>query len=70
MAEILFRPVCSKCRTELHSIIDYQGINFRGFIDGVVEPGRCPYCDAWFTSIEMPARLPFDNTLIPKKMKG
>lgn len=63
MAEILFRPVCSKCRRELNSIIDYHPVNFRGFDDGFVEPGRCPHCDALFTSIEIPPRLPFDNTL-------
>ena len=61
MAKILFRPVRSKCRRELNSVIDYQCIDFRGFEDGIVEPSRCPYCDAWFTCIEIPTRLPFDN---------
>ena len=63
MAEILFRPVCSKCRRELNSIIDYQ--HDLGY--GSVVPGRCPYCDAWFTGIEMPTRLPFNNIHIPAR---
>ena len=67
MAEILFRPICSKCRRELNSVIDYQGDNFIGIRGGFVEPGRCPYCDAWFTGIEIPTRLPFDNISNPEK---
>ena len=67
MAQILFRPVCSKCKRELNSVINYQPVNFRGFDDGIVEPSRCPYCDAWFIGIEIPTRLPFDNTKILKK---
>ena len=70
LAKILFRPMCGECGRELNSVVDYQRVYFRGLeglVDGFVEPGRCPYCGAFFTGMEMPTRLPFDNIHIPLK---
>lgn len=66
MAQILFRPLCSKCRKELRCVIDYEEYPIQN--EGVwayrpdcINPEYCPYCGTQFDCIEMPTLLPFDN---------
>lgn len=70
MAKILFRPVCSNCNNQIYQLIEYEANMIP--IDGdshilyckdcyCITPTRCPYCGEYFTSIEMPGSLPFDN---------
>ena len=65
-ASIVFRPICSHCgRSIVNTEIDYvqedyilstaKQIHFSGYI----KPERCPFCKAFFTSIEMPTSLPY-----------
>lgn len=69
MAEILFRPVCSKCNNQLHLLIDCEeetipidnDPHFMRYKDYYITPKSCPYCGEYFTSIEMPGSVPFDN---------
>lgn len=71
MAAILFRPVCSKCDKQLHLLIDCKEEAIA--IDNApqsmydedyrITPERCPYCGEYFTSIQMPTSVPFDNRL-------
>ena len=69
MAAVLFRPVCSKCDNQLHLLIDYEEeaiTDVPPFVyrkDYHITPERCPYCGEYFTSIEMPGSIPFDNRL-------
>ena len=59
MAQILFRPICSKCGKQIRRTIDY----IAGF---QIEPMFCPECNEIFESIEMPTALPFDNNMVVK----
>ena len=65
LAKILFRPTCSNCGKQLYETISYdkQSTLFGAalFERGSIEPERCPYCNEWFESIEIPG-LPFDNS--------
>jgi len=72
MAEILFRPVCSNCNHQIHDLIAYEehtipieGYNslILSYKDYSISPTRCPYCGEYFTSIEMPGSVPFNNRL-------
>lgn len=69
MAAILFRPVCSKCDNQLHLLIDCEeeAINdappFVYRKNYHITPEYCPYCEEYFTGIEMPGSVPFDNRL-------
>ena len=77
MAAILFRPVCGKCDKQLHLLIDceeqtiviHNDPRFMHRKDYHITPTRCPYCGEYFTSIEMPGSVPFDNRwpLSPRK---
>ena len=71
MAEILFRPVCSNCNNQIHQLIEYDeeiseidgNPRFRQCERYYITPKSCPYCGEFFTRIEMPTKLPFDNHL-------
>lgn len=69
MAKILFRPVCSNCNNQIYQLIEYEAniipIDGNSCVlyskDCYITPTECPYCGEYFTSIEMPGSLPFDN---------
>jgi len=74
MAAILFRPVCSKCDNQLHLLIDCEEETIVTDIDNAphyryldkdykITPKCCPYCGEYFTDIQMPVSVPFDNRL-------
>lgn len=74
-ASILFRPICSRCgrrivNTEINYIQDTQ-IEAKEMCFHVpsmhVEPSRCPHCNAYFTTIEMPCNVPFTDEIEIKK---
>ena len=69
-ASILFQPVCSVCKRVLYEKIDFverpdiipnKLAHVKTNDDYYVVPKRCPYCDSFFTMIQMPTKLPFDN---------
>lgn len=70
-ATIIFRPICSRCgrrivNTEINYIQDAQietkDMHFR--VPSMhVEPSRCPHCNAYFTTIEMPCNVPFTDEI-------
>ena len=72
MASILFRPICSKCGKQLHLLIDCKeetiaidnSPQFMYDKDYRITPECCPYCKEYFTSIQMPTSVPFDNSLL------
>lgn len=61
LAEITFLPVCSRCRKIINKEIKYEehyaGSSFYKVHE--ISPFTCPTCNAFFTSISMPQRLPF-----------
>ena len=67
-AEILFRPICSKCKHILYEEIDYIEYpvaigDYKGMLmnNFTITPQKCPYCNAPFERIEIPTKLPFRN---------
>lgn len=87
MAEIIFRPICSECKNLIFSNIDinygseelmyeesderYRKIHF--MVDKpTISPPFCPYCGAYFSSIQMPTKIPFKNDigLMKADMRG
>lgn len=61
-ATIEFLPICSNCKKEIRSIIDYRFEPLSQ--DGCeISPLICPECGAIFTSITIPRTLPFNNSL-------
>lgn len=67
MARIKFKPVCSACNKIIYDVIDCEypknevarGVYIKDF---EITPAVCPNCGKPFEGIEMPAKLPYDNT--------
>ena len=70
ITSIMFLPVCKKCLNIIWQEVDceqrpaiYSGKpRLRLVADYDIRPERCPHCNSWITSIEMPTKLPFDGT--------
>lgn len=65
-ARIEFRPVCSKCHTIIHEVVDCITDNSCLFNERIafvppdqIVPCRCSVCKTRFESIAIPTRLPF-----------
>ena len=66
LAEIKFKPVCSKCGKVINTTVNYEYIPsltaelMRVFsYDEVITPAQCLNCHRYFTRIEMPVKLPY-----------
>lgn len=66
LAEIKFKPVCSRCGKVLNTTVNYEytpnpvaELKRIFSYDEVLEPAQCPYCHRYFTRIEMPVKLPY-----------
>ena len=70
MATIEFVPVCGYCGERLHGLIDCREMEPLFYTDKYnmifkdknysITPFSCPKCDAVFTQIRMPRKLPYD----------
>lgn len=74
VAQILFKPVCSKCGKVIEQRIDFitnvypideiKFISDRTMITGKnyeIVPDKCPHCGAHFDMIALCGKLPFDG---------
>ena len=68
IVSIVFLPVCAKCFKIIWQEVDAPQSD--GVIDGSprlmgakydISPDTCPHCGAWFDSIKIPTKLPFNS---------
>lgn len=67
MARIKFKPVCSACNKIIYDVIDCEYVKQSTSeviytMDFDIIPAVCPNCGKPFEGIEMPVKLPYDNT--------